>query len=52
MAGSTCNEAGLETMIRGHEANLYLGGRHVDLRPERLFADDIDPLKVERIESV
>ncbi|MCP3904404.1 MAG: Gfo/Idh/MocA family oxidoreductase [Planctomycetes bacterium] len=47
VAGSTCNEAGLETMIRGHQANLYLGGRHVDLRPERLFADDIDPLKVE-----
>jgi predicted dehydrogenase len=47
VAGSTCNEAGLETMIRGHHANLYLGGRHVDLRPERIFADDIDPLKVE-----
>jgi len=47
VAGSTCNEVGLETLIRGHQANLYLGGRHVELRPERIFADDIDPRKIE-----
>jgi thiamine biosynthesis lipoprotein len=47
VAGSTCNEVGLETMIRGHQANLYLGGRHVELRPERLFAEDIDPRRVD-----
>jgi predicted dehydrogenase len=47
IAGSTCNETGLETMIRGHEANLYLGGRHCELRPERNFADEIDPRRVE-----
>jgi len=43
IVGSTCNEQGLETLIRGHEANLFLGGRDVVLRPERVFADDIDP---------
>ncbi|MEM9560144.1 MAG: Gfo/Idh/MocA family oxidoreductase [Planctomycetota bacterium] len=42
IAGSTANEVGLETMIRGHEANLYLGGRNCVLRPERIYADDID----------
>jgi predicted dehydrogenase len=47
VAGSTCNEAGLETMIRGHQANLYLGGRHCEMRPERIFAEDIEPLRVE-----
>ena len=47
IAGSTCNETGLEILIRGHKANLYLGGRHCELRPERIFADDIDPRRVE-----
>jgi predicted dehydrogenase len=47
IAGSTCNETGLETMIRGHQANLYLGGRHCELRPERIFADEIDPRRVD-----
>ncbi len=42
VAGSTCNEVGLETLVRGHEANLYLNGRHVVLRPERLYVDEID----------
>jgi predicted dehydrogenase len=47
VAGSTCNATGLETMIRGHEANMYLGGRHVEIRPERLFADEIEPRRVD-----
>jgi predicted dehydrogenase len=47
ISGSTCNETGFETMIRGHEANLYLGGRHCELRPERLFADAVEPRVVE-----
>ncbi|MFG0292547.1 MAG: Gfo/Idh/MocA family protein [Phycisphaerales bacterium JB050] len=42
VAGSTANEVGLETMIRGHKANMYLNGRHVDIRPERIFVDDVD----------
>jgi predicted dehydrogenase len=42
IVGSTCNEQGLEILIRGHQANLYLGGKDVVLRPERVFSDDID----------
>lgn len=47
VAGSTCNDTGVETMIRGHHANLYLADRHCTLRPQRLFTDDIDEKKVE-----
>lgn len=42
IAGSTANEVGLETMVRGHKANMYLNGRHVDIRPERIYVDDVD----------
>lgn len=42
VAGSTANEVGLETVIRGHKGNLYLGGRTAVLRPERLYADEIE----------
>lgn len=42
VAGSTANEVGLETVIRGHKANLYIGGPQVTLRPERLYADEVD----------
>lgn len=42
IAGSTANEVGLETMIRGHKANIYLGGRHCDIRPERIWVDEVD----------
>jgi predicted dehydrogenase len=39
VAGSTCNEIGLETLIRGHKGNIYLQGRNALLRPERIYAD-------------
>jgi len=42
VAGSTTNEVGLETLIRGHEATLYLGGNNCKLTPERLFVDEIE----------
>jgi len=42
VAGSTVNELGLETVIRGHHGNLYVGGRQALLRPERLFADEVE----------
>jgi len=48
VAGSTCNEVGLETMIRGHKGTLYLGGRHCQFRPERIFVDE--GLEEKRIE--
>jgi predicted dehydrogenase len=47
IAGSTANEVGLETMIRGHKANIYLNSRHCEVRPERLFVDDIDSERIE-----
>jgi predicted dehydrogenase len=40
--GSTCNATGLETLIRGHRANLYLGGNNCELRPEQPFAEEIE----------
>src|SRR5690606_28544655 len=42
VAGSTCNEVGLETIIRGHKGNIYLGGSNCELRPERLYVDEVD----------
>ena len=47
VAGSTCNEVGLETMIRGHRANLYVGGRNTVLRPERIYAEEIEEQTIE-----
>lgn len=47
VVGSTANEVGLETMIRGHRANLYLGGRNLTLRPERIYAEEIDEQTIE-----
>jgi len=46
VAGSTCNELGIEKVIRGHKANLYVGGRTLTLRPERLYADEIDAREI------
>ena len=42
VAGSTANERGLETLIRGHKANLYLDGRTTKLVPEQLFANEVE----------
>ena len=42
-AGATCNENGLEVLIRGHEADLLLGSNNCVLQPQRPFADDIEP---------
>jgi hypothetical protein len=47
VAGSTANEVGLETMIRGHKGNIYLGGRTTTVRPERIFAEEFDEETIE-----
>ncbi len=47
VAGSTCNEMGLENIIRCHKGNIYLNSRHCDIRPERIWSDDIDPETIE-----
>lgn len=47
VAGSTINDTGLEVLIRGHEANLHLGGNNCVLRPQRPFVDDVDERTIE-----
>jgi predicted dehydrogenase len=47
VTGATNNEVGLETLIRGHKGNIYLGSRHCEFRPERMYAEEIEPQKVE-----
>jgi predicted dehydrogenase len=42
VAGSTCNEVGLETIIRGNRANLYVANRRLTLRPERIYAEEVE----------
>ena len=37
-------------MFRGHEATIYFGGSRVELRPERPFADEIDPEEYDNLE--
>jgi hypothetical protein len=40
--GSTCNELGIERVIRGHKGNLFVGGRTATIRPERIWAEEIE----------
>ncbi len=47
VAGNTNNEQGFTDMIRGQKGTLYLGGKDCELRPERPFADDVEPQVVE-----
>ncbi|MGP1272077.1 MAG: Gfo/Idh/MocA family protein [Phycisphaerales bacterium] len=47
VAGSTCNEVGLENLIRGHEGNIYLNSRHCEIRPTRPFVDLVDAERIE-----
>lgn len=42
LTGATCNEQGLQDMIRGNEATLYIGGNSVRVLPERPYADSLD----------
>jgi predicted dehydrogenase len=47
VAGSTANELGLETVIRGHKANLFVGGRNTVMRPERLYVEELEETTIE-----
>jgi predicted dehydrogenase len=49
--GSTCNATGLETVVRGHRATLYLGGNNCKLSPEQIYADELEEQNV-KFESV
>jgi len=46
VAGSTCNELGVERVIRGHKGNLYVGGRTATLRPERIWAEEVEEREI------
>ncbi|MGA4645230.1 Gfo/Idh/MocA family protein [Limisphaera sp. 4302-co] len=43
ITSSSVNEQGTQEMIRGHLGTLTMAGNRVELRPERPFADEIDP---------
>lgn len=45
VAGCTANELGLETLIRGHKANMSLGGNSVLIRPERTYAEEVEEVR-------
>lgn len=47
VAGSTANELGPETLIRGHKGNIFLGGRNTTLRPERIYAEEVEERTIE-----
>jgi len=46
VAGSTVNQVGLPDMLRGRKATLSFAsqGNKVELRPESIFTDEIDPV--------
>lgn len=46
VAGSTSNDIGLEELIRGHKADIFLNSRNCVLRPERVYVDDIDAQEI------
>jgi predicted dehydrogenase len=47
VAGSTCNEVGLENLIRGNKGNIYLNSRHCEVRPTRPYVDEVEEERVE-----
>ena len=47
ITSSTVNEVGTQEMIRGHKATLTMAGNKVELKPERPFAEEIDPVTSE-----
>jgi predicted dehydrogenase len=42
LLGSTINEQGWQDMIRGNKATLYFGGSGVQIRPERVWAEEVE----------
>lgn len=42
LLGTVINEQGWQDMIRGNKATLYFGGNGVEIRPERVYADEIE----------
>lgn len=42
ITSSSINEFGTQEVIRGHKANLFMGGNRVELKPEKQFAEDVE----------
>ncbi|MCE9594557.1 MAG: Gfo/Idh/MocA family oxidoreductase [Planctomycetes bacterium] len=51
VAGSVCNDTGLEVLIRGHKANLLLGGNNCVVQPQQEFVNDVDAREVQCLEG-
>jgi hypothetical protein len=47
VAGSTCNQLGMERVIRGHKANLYVGAPEAVLKPEPIYAEEIQERQIQ-----
>jgi predicted dehydrogenase len=47
VTGATTNATGLETVIHGHKANIYLGSKNCVMRPEPPFDKEIDPVTID-----
>jgi len=43
VTSSTVNETGTQEIIRGQKADLVMAGNRVELKPERAFAETVDP---------
>lgn len=48
ITSSTVNETGTQELIRGHKGNLYMGTNRVELKPEKQFADEVEPEESEQ----
>ena len=43
MTSGTVNEQGLTSMMRGHKGTIYFGGDRIEVKPERPFAEEVEP---------
>jgi predicted dehydrogenase len=46
IVGSQANEQGLPTVVRGHEATMYLSGNDIEIRPEQPYSEGRSPERV------
>ncbi len=49
ITSSTVNEQGTQEMIRGHKASLYMAGNRIEMKPEKPFVEEIDPITIDNI---
>jgi len=47
LAGSTCNAVGIDDAVRGNKGSIYFSDNRIDLRPERPYTDEVEPLQEE-----